>query len=167
MKWQAIRKCLVTHLISIIMTELKWTDCSSNWWMSANRRLQGTFNNNVWIPVFEKLWFRSKGQESSCKMDTKTNVDSQTTLKPHNNMYKVILYNQLLLEKFIHNFLLGEMQMFFFFYFHRITVRLWQIERGKPQPPEITILSSALPVSLASSGISLTVDTCTHSRLCY
>lgn len=48
-------------------------------------------------------------------MDTKTNVDSQTTLKPHNNMHKVILYDQLLLQKFIHNFLLGEMQISFLF----------------------------------------------------
>lgn len=91
-----------------------------------------------------------KVKSSSWKTDTKTNVDSQTTLKPHNDMHEAILHHQLLLQKFIHNFLLGKMQMFFFYY-HGITVGLWQIERSKPQPPEITIHSSAPPVSLASS----------------
>lgn len=78
--------------------------------------------------MFGFLFLRSsdsglKVNRSSWKTDTKSNVDTQTTLKPHNDMHKAILYHQLLLQKFIHNFLLGEMQMCFF-YFHRITVGL-------------------------------------------
>lgn len=126
----------------------------------APRLMLQTFINNVWIPVFEKLFSGLKVNRSSWKTDTKTNDDSQGILKPHDDMHKATLYDQLLLQKFMHNSLLGEMQMFFF-YSHGITVGLRQIERSKLQPPEITILSSAPPVSFASSGISLTVDTCT------
>lgn len=103
------------------MTKLKWTDCSSNWWMSANRRLQEAPRHLPSIIMFGFLFLKSsdsglKVKRSSWKMDTKTNVDSQTTLKLHNNMHKVILYDQLLLQKFIHNFLLGEMQIIFFLF---------------------------------------------------
>lgn len=82
----------------------------------APRLMLQTFNNHVWIPAFEKLFSGSKVNRSSWKTDTKTNDDSQTTLKPHNDMHKAILYDQLLLQKFIHNSLLGDMQMFLFFF---------------------------------------------------
>lgn len=101
-----------------------------------------------------------KVKSSSWKTDTKTNVDSQTTLKPHNDMHEAILHHQLLLQKFIHNFLLGKMQMFFFLlsrdYGRALTDREEQTAASWNHNPQLS-------AAREPRFFSLTVDTCARA----